>query len=523
MINTSHTHRILVPIALISFLSFASGLFAGNGEVVILHTNDIHGAFLPQPAEWIESHPLIGGFAPLSGALKTEQSENKATLLLDAGDFMTGNPITTLKVHGALGGAMLDFFELLHYQAITLGNHDFDEGVDNVLDLVKASQVPIICANLWMVTPSTNTNKADLSVKSESNTLLTGEGWKIFKVGKVRVGVIGLTLERLNNMISKVTMKSLRVTPPAEEVQKLVTEIDPKTDVIVLLTHEGVDEDQELAKHISGVDVIVGGHSHTVIDTPLVVNNVIIVQAGARCRYLGELKLKVENDQVVQYSGRLIPLWADSLQPTTEAQALVQKYQEQLEQVYGGILDTLDQDWKTSGQQESEVGDWLCDRLLEFGKGDFAVINSGGIRKSLLKGSITEMDIKEMLPFSNRIVAFQCTGEQLLTLVNTNTYAEVSRKFEILQVSGLSYAIQKSSGKATDIMVNGSPLDINQTYRGISVDYVAVSQANRYFGFTPTQTEDMEITFTDMIIQYMDLHGMKQKPPGGRIRWVGSN
>jgi 5'-nucleotidase/UDP-sugar diphosphatase len=506
--------RSLIFFSFVFVLVVTASLLAGNGELVILHTNDIHGSFLPQRAEWIESHPLIGGFGPLSGALKQEQSANPSNLLLDAGDFMTGNPITTIRVHGAIGGAMLDFFELLHYQAMTIGNHEFDDGVDNAVDLVKASKVPIICANLWLVNPPTANNA------SETTTLLTGEGWKIFEVNGVRVGVIGLTLERMNNMLSKTTMKRIRVTPLAEEVQKVVSEIDPKTDLIVLLTHEGVDDDKDLAKHISGVDVIVGGHSHTVIDTPLVVNNVIIVQAGAQCRYLGELKLKVENDQVVQHSGRLIPLWADSLTPTLETQAMVTKYQEMLDKEFGKVLDTLDQDWKVSGRQESEVGDWLCDRLREYGHGDFAVINSGGIRKPLLKGPVTKMDIEEMLPFANRIVSFQCTGEQILTLVNTNTYAEVSKQYEIMQVSGLSYAIQKSTGKPTQIMVNGAPLNKKRTYRGISVDYVAVSQAHRYFGFTPTQTEDMGITFTDMIIQYMEAHGMKPKPVGERIRWI---
>ena len=156
MKNTSHSNHIFILAALISFLCVTTGLFAGNGNVVILHTNDIHGAFLPRPAEWIKSHPLIGGFAPLSRALKTEQSKNQHTLLLDAGDFMTGNPIAALKVHDALGGAMLDFFKLLHYQAMTLGNHEFDEGVDNAVDLVKASRVPIISANLWLESPSSH-------------------------------------------------------------------------------------------------------------------------------------------------------------------------------------------------------------------------------------------------------------------------------------------------------------------------------------------------------------------------------
>ena len=502
--------RQISILTLILCLISASSLFAGDGELVILHTNGIHGAFLPREARWLDSRPMIGGFGPLSGALKIERASDQPILLLDAGDFMTGNPITDLEVNGAIGGAMLEFFDLLNYDLITLGNHEFDVSTLNAKRLAATSKIPIVSANIRHV----------VFHQQESLELLTDEGWKIFSVDGIRVGVIGLVMEDLTESISRVGNEDLRISPPVEEVRTAVEQIDPKTDLIVLLTHQGIDADRNLAEQLEGVDVIVGGHSHTRIDPPEITNNVIIVQAGAYCLYLGKLWLKVEDDEVVDYEGKLIPLWVDSLQATPEVAALVKLYQDTLEHEFGKTLLTLDEDWIAASYEESTLGSWLADRLREYGNGDFAVINSGGIRKDLLKGPLRVMDIREMLPFSNRVVSFTCTGEQLQKLVETNAIAGASRSNEILQVSGLSYKIIRSTGQPTQILVNGKPLDPNKTYKGISIDYVAISHPDRYFGFTPRQSEDLGIQFTNLIIQYVKTQGMKQKPPSGRITWI---
>jgi len=329
--------------------------------------------------------------------------------------------------------------------------------------------------------------------------------------------VIGLIMGDLEREISKSQWSAIRVTPPEEEVRRIVEAIDPSTDLIILLTHEGYTEDQRLAAKVTGVDVIVGGHSHTPVELPKRFNNVIVVQAGAYCRYLGRLWVKVEHDEVTEFDGKLIPLWADSLQPTPEAASFVAKYQSIVGQEFGRVFATLTEDWTRDSYQESVLGDWLADRLREYGQGDFAVVNSGGIRKDLLKGPITAMDIKEMLPFANRVVSFECTGSQLATLVTTNAETGFSQRGEILQVSGLSYKIDPSTGNPMDIKVANKPLDAAKTYLGISVDYVAVSQAKRYFGFIPDQPKDLGIACTDLIIQYISDNGMKEKPPGGRI------
>ncbi len=486
-------------------------LLAGDGELLIFHTNDIHGAFISRPAE---GRPLIGGFAPLSGALSVERSGDTPSLLMDAGDFMTGNPITDLEVNGAVGGAMLEFFDLLGYDVITLGNHEFDVSSQNAKKLATTSKVPIVSVNIRM------TADQEVGIKKPSTELLCDRGWKIFEVDGIRVGVIGLVMEDLAGMINKTAMANITIGSPVEETQMAVDKINPKTDLIVLLTHNGFEEDLELARNVTGVDVIVGGHSHTRVEPPTVVNGVIVVQAGSYCRNLGRLRLKVENDRVVEHDGRLIPLWANSLPPVPEVAQRVQYYQEMLDREFGKVIAQIEEDWTRSGSGESPLGKWLADRLREYGKGDFAVVNSGGIRRNLQAGSVTIMDVKEMLPFSNRVVSFRCTGEELMKLVRNNAGSGETSGREMLQVSGLIYKIvqdDKGMFTATDVVVNGKPLDPDGSYKGISIDYVVVSQAERYFTFVPNDYEDLGVGFTDLIIEEITKRGALINPTDQRV------
>jgi 5'-nucleotidase/UDP-sugar diphosphatase len=517
------TWRIIALLTL-SYFGIAPLGLAGDGELILLHTNDIHGAFLPQTANWIENRPMIGGFAALSGVLDSRPSEGKPFLLLDAGDFMTGNPITDLKVGGAIGGAMLEFFQLLGYHAVTLGNHEFDISSTNARKLVEASRVPIISANVWLDT--------DDQDEGPSRKLLTGDGWEIFTIGGIRVGVIGLILKDLAGSVSIASMENIQVSPPLEEVQNAVEEIDDDTDLIVLLTHQGLHRDIELAEEIGSmgpassagrqakVDVIIGGHSHTRMTQPDLVNGVIIFQADAYCRFLGKLWLRVENDRVTDYQGELIPLWADSLQPNQEVVHLIDTYQKMLDRKFNKVIANLDEDWVRSGIKECALGDWLADRLREYGQADFAVINSGGVRKDLLAGPVRIMDIKEMLPFANRVVEFQCSGHQIQTMLNINAYAGATQTREILQISGLRYKIAKSADGeyiAAEIIVADRPLQPDKIYRGVTVDYVAMSQPERYFGFVPETPADLGILFTELIIREITKRGNLVAPPGGRI------
>jgi 5'-nucleotidase/UDP-sugar diphosphatase len=201
--------------------------------VTVLHTNDIHGTYRSTPASWIDGNPKIGGFPAESDYVRRERAAAERSLLLDAGDFMTGNPISDLDYEGVPGGGMVAFLNLLGYDALCLGNHDFDHGRAVTKELVGMARMPVLVANLF----------------DESGALFTGKGYQVFPLGGMKVAVIGLVMEDLPGFLRPGAAEGLRVRNPLESVLEILDEVDARSDLIVLLTHLGVDEDRAPQPH----------------------------------------------------------------------------------------------------------------------------------------------------------------------------------------------------------------------------------------------------------------------------------
>jgi 2',3'-cyclic-nucleotide 2'-phosphodiesterase (5'-nucleotidase family) len=243
--------RCLVAFSLVAVAAVAAGPLHGEGKRVrILHTNDMHASFVPHEAMWVKNspRPLVGGFVELEHAIDSMRAAAPATLLLDAGDVMTGNPITEREYHGAKGGLLFAMMNELGYDAWTPGNHDLDISQENLRALAAIAQFPTVNANL---------------VDAENRFRLNNRPTLIVERGGIRVGIIGIMLQDLYAMVNQKNLIGVRVLPPVETVQRYVDELDPQTDLIVALTHQGVEDDSVLASRVHGLDVIVGGHSHT--------------------------------------------------------------------------------------------------------------------------------------------------------------------------------------------------------------------------------------------------------------------
>lgn len=467
-----------------------------SGTVTILHTNDMHSQYVSMPATWVqkEPKPQIGGMVALEYFIRQAKQTFKATILIDAGDIMTGTPIAKMMIDGALGGGFVQMMNQIGYDAMTLGNHEFDEGQANLFCLIKLVKFDVLSANLFI-----------------GSELLTKKPYAIYVCGNLRIGVIGLTLMDLFDVTAKKNLEGIRVENPAPLVQKIIDEIDGKTDLIILLTHQGVDADIELAQRLQNADVIVGGHSHTRLNKPIVKNSIIIVQADNKTRYLGRLTVDVQEDRVVKFDYKLIPTWADSVrQPDAGLQMMVASLKEYLDRDYGQFIGTLQSDWMRNNQGESSIGNFISDVIKDILKVDFAVINSGGIRKNMTPGPIKKLDIVEILPFSNYLVTFTCTGQQLLSLIRTNARAAAKNEPGILQVSGLRYKYRIMPNRQIEILsatINGHPIEENKEYRGATVDFVLFGQAEKYFGFTPQEKgEATNMLLSDIVIGYISDH-----------------
>jgi 2',3'-cyclic-nucleotide 2'-phosphodiesterase (5'-nucleotidase family) len=444
--------------------------------ITILHTNDIHAGFIPHEALWSKENPkpLVGGFSELSFVVDSIR-KIKPTLLIDAGDVMTGNPITEYEYKGAFGGALFEMMNKVGYDAWCFGNHDLDISQQNLKKLVKIAKFPTLSANV---------------VDAKGKYPFNNKKYIILKKNGIKIGIIGITSQSLYSLVNQNNLTGLKVLSPVETTQKLVDEIDSKTDLIIALTHQGVADDSVLAANVQGLDVIVGGHSHTRLNKPKSVNDVIIVQAGGNCENLGELDLTIENDKVTHYNGKLIQLWYREDRPKNALTKFVNSFKENIDRDYSEVIGELKSDWKRENG-ESAIGNFITDAQREAVHADVAFMNNHGIRKDLNAGPITKRDLFEILPFRNVLTTFQLSGKQIKSVVEFYV-----KKRPPIQTSGITCTWKGDRGSEIEIMnieINGKPLEDDKLYSCTVNDYLA-GEAKRHIGIEVNDAIYMKLT-----------------------------
>ncbi|MFH1845636.1 MAG: bifunctional UDP-sugar hydrolase/5'-nucleotidase [bacterium] len=510
MRSPNHCIRLVlvVLLALAVWVLPGSGSLAAEGEpewnLTIFHTNDMHGAFLPEPASWRDDRAEVGGVIALASHLADQRQSTTASLLLDAGDFMTGNPICVMAEDNVLGAGFVQMMNAIGYDVGVIGNHEFDNGRDNAWRLPGVAAFPLLAADIL----------------DENGEPEFAHEPVIRERGGLKIGIMGVSCAGLLAVAAHSHTAGLSMREQARAVREMIAELDPATDLLILITHNGVDGDDELAVELvgSGLDLIVGGHSHTRLNEPLVVGDILIVQAGSHIKNLGRLDLRVEDDRVVAHRGELIQLVAAGATAGPELTALVSSYQQRLDEEFGVVIGNLVSDWRRDGG-ESNIGDWLTDRIRERCAADVAFLNSGTIRKNLVAGPITLLDIHEILPFSNTLVTCELTGAELTTILTTNAESQAGRGYPRLQVSGLRYGFRQVGDhvELVDVTVGGEPLRQDAVYRVGTADYV-ISMSGRYFGFQVLDVEDVGIGLTDAIVAAVQEAGTIDAVVDGRIQ-----
>lgn len=442
-------------------------------EVVLLHTNDMHASYLPKEALWVkgETKPLVGGFLELAATVDSLKKVYPSALLLDAGDVMTGNPVTEYGYRGARGGVLFEMMNIIGYDLWTPGNHDLDISQENLHGLIRIARFPTINANMV----------------NDRGALLFGQGPTIIlERNGVRIGIIGIMSQKLYGLANPKNLTGIRVLSPEETTQKYIDELDPKTDLIVALTHQGADEDSLLAQSVTGLDVIVGGHSHTRLRAPSIVNGVVIAQAGSNVENLGILRLTVENDRVTASNGRLLQLW---VRPDARSESraggrlaplakLIDSVHAAIEDDYSEVLGTLGLDW-IRGRGETEIGQFIANAQREGAGAEIGFMNKHGIRKDQKAGRMTKKDLFEILPFANMLTTFQLSGREVRAVLSY--YVESNPAIEINGVAAEWKMTRDGRTEFSSITVQGKPLDDGRMYICAASDYF-VGEAKHYIG-----------------------------------------
>ena len=415
-ISRSAFSRSLLAVSIASASALSGSALADEFQITIMHTNDTHSHHEAQ------GRSGDGGAARQAAVVNDIRAEAENSLLLDAGDRFTG----TLFHKYYAGEDNIEVMNALGYDAMALGNHEFDNGLEVLERFVSGVNFPVLSANTDFGTLETLASAVP--------------GSTVLEVGGEKVGVIGLvtaeTPEITINFSNKdeITWSANYATAVNRETAKLKADGINK---IILVTHIGLGLDKEVAANTTDIDVIVGGHSHTVISSifkeggdteyPLQVENadgdpVYIVQAGDRDRYLGRLDLEFDGEGLVTDVGGDLILLGKHITPDPAVQAMVEKLAKPVDELRNTVVALEDGTAVVSNQlmsnkscREGEclIGDLLTDAMRDETGSDFAITNGGGIRADIDEGEVTVGEVLTVLPFGNTIATLKLSGAQI--------------------------------------------------------------------------------------------------------------
>jgi 5'-nucleotidase / UDP-sugar diphosphatase len=485
-------------------------------QMTILHTNDLHA----HDEVYVEHAKSVGGFARIGHLIRTLRKENPNTVVCDAGDIFQGTPLFAF-YHGEVE---VNNLNLMGYDVYTIGNHEFDDGPDNLAKQLSKAKFAIVSSNM----DTSNFPPLGNLVKPSVVKIIGGE-----KVAFV--GAVTPDLEQLSMSLAPIKLKAKGpqwYEPIKAEVERLKGEGINK---IILVSHCGVKLEKELAQEIPDIDVIVGGHSHTRLDKAVIfehpgVGTTMVVQTGCYGKALGKLDLAFDKD------GKLIfPETKYHLINITERIPEEKDIKDYIESKLAPVLvlrnekvatatTEFDKDW-ISTPWDSALGDLIADALFDAGKKFGAQIsfeNRGGIRGTIDAGPISAEKIEEILPFDNRLTIATVDGATLLKALEHSFEEGLGGRF--LDEHGLKIAYDRNLPLGHRIVFvltqqkDGSwqPLKPEQKYR-IAINSFSFSGGEGFDFKSATDKDFHPDKMSAVMREYLKEHPQVGAAPPSRI------
>jgi 2',3'-cyclic-nucleotide 2'-phosphodiesterase (5'-nucleotidase family) len=507
----NHSKKIVLLVILLSLvilgISMIPAQSAGeNITLVIVHTNDFHGNLKPVTDKKMDENNNVGGAAYMAATINNLRREYPdKILLLDAGDTVQGTPISNI----FYGKPVHKIFNYLRYDARTLGNHEFDWGQDVLVKMIEECEFPNLAANVVY--------------KDDPTKLLPGvKPYIVKEVNGVKVGIIGITYEGTPVITSAKSTEGLLFLDPVKTLEKNIPLVRKEgAELIIALTHCGIEQDKKIAKKVKGIDIVIGGHSHTEIHDPLKIDETIIVQAGSSGRYVGKLVLQLEPDtkKILTYTTNnvLIPVLHTDLNPDPEVESIIASYDDQIKDKMARVIAKTDVDLVTSRSgknADTVMGNIITDSLKDETGADIALYNAGGIRASIFRGDIKVEDVFKVLPFDNVVVTIELSGKDLKRVLEHG----VSGKYGSVQVAGLNVVVNNSKPKGSRICrvsVNGHPLEDNKYYKVATIDYIF--KGGDGFDFSGARNPVYGSESRAVFAQYLTKQKLIRKVDSGRV------
>ena len=469
----------------------------GDFDLTIMHTNDTHAHLDNAPRRLT--------------AVEEIRAARANTILLDAGDVFSG----TLFFNKYKGLADVQFMNMMDYDAMVPGNHEFDEGPKTFSEFVKKTKFPIVSSNIDY------SKDPDLSPLYKNEMAMTGDDGTIYPavildVNGEEVGVFGLTIESTDELSSP--GETISFQNHQEQAKKMVEMFQDKgVNKIIALTHLGKTVEVELAKTVEGIDVVVGGHSHTKIEEAVVVDTfedpTLVVQANEYSKFLGDLQVTFDSEGVLtEWDNELLNLdKGKGFEADPDAEALLDELKAPLDefaqQVVGQSDVYLDGQRSSVRTGETNLGNLITDGMLakaqELTDATIAITNGGGIRESIDKGPITLGEVLTTMPFGNNLVTLEMTGQEIIDSLEHGVSGVETAEGRFPQVAGLTFSFDEK------LPVGERILDVNvktkNGYEDIDPESMYTVATNAFMADGGDGYEAMEKASADGRINQLNL------------------
>ena len=480
-------------------------------KLTILHSNDLHGDFL---AEEVDAK-LIGGVSMLSGYVGKVRREEKNAIYCIAGDMFRGSVIDS----EFRGISTIEIMNMLAPDVVTIGNHEIDYGIAHLLFLEKCAKFPIINANMYI-----KTNHARLF---KSHHVIEVDGMKIL--------FIGILTESVLSMAKKEALVGgfVDVADAATEVERICNAYNAMDiDCTVLLTHIGFEEDKQLAAQLDpalGVDIIIGGHSHTFLEKPEVVNGILITQAGTGTDQIGRFDLEIDtnSNSVKSFVWRSVPITDEYCPRDMALEKILGRYKSAAEEKYARVVTRLKRQLThPSWYQETELGGFLADILQESLRLDMMLVGSGSIRVTELGPIVLFSNLTECIPYDDAAIALWVKGAQLKKMILYMLRDEVwdGSHCEFFQFSeGMRVVYDKSNHKLKEFSLHGAPIEEEKVYK-IGLQYYFYLNLKDFFSISHEEVaqngkpRQVATSCREVLDEYLSCHQNLDHHISGRLK-----
>lgn len=506
-------------------LALSAGMAHADYTLHIIHINDLHSRIEPINrfdstcnAEDNAAGECFGGVARVITKINELRAEldGENVIVLDAGDQYQGSLMyTTYK-----GDVEAEFAEIVGFDAMAVGNHEFDDGDEGLRKLTDNVSFPIVSGNI------------DVS----GSNILAGQvdDHIILEVGGEKIGIVSAlaadTVE--TSSPSDAVVFSDEIEALSADVAALEAEGVTK---VIALTHVGATKDMAIAENVSGLDAVVGGHSHTLFSNteegamayPTMVGGVPVVQAYAYSKYVGHLTLEFDDaGNVVSATGDTILLDAS----VAEDEAVVARVaelagpiEEMKTRVVADAAAVIDGNRDVCRAMECSMGNLVADAMLDRVKDQgiqIAIQNSGGVRASIDEGEVTMGEVLTVLPFQNTLSTFEVTGEDIVAALENGVGQIEEGAGRFPQVAGMTFAVDTAAApgaRISEVMVGDGPIDLAATYGVVSNNYVR-NGGDGYAMFEDAKNAyDFGPDLADVTAEYIAANAPYQPYTDGRI------